>query len=121
MSKTARRVSARELREEFNAGEYYERVLADELIATVESEHRPQAAANEPLGTRSQMVWYYDTAEQRVALVHQYLRPDGSLGGSGRPDPKRLLVGGEILFCGAEAHPTVLPPPFTPRTRGPRT
>jgi hypothetical protein len=92
-------VTPQELRKRFNAGKYYERVLADELIATVESERLPRAEANEPPGTLSQMIWYYDDSLQRVALVHQYLRPDGSLGGSGRPDPKRLLFGDEILFC----------------------
>jgi len=29
-----------------------------------------------------------------VAVVFQYLRPDGSIGGSGRPDPKFLLRDG---------------------------
>lgn len=28
------------------------------------------------------------------ALVHQYVRPDGSLGGSGQPDPKLLIEEG---------------------------
>ena len=33
----------------------------------------------------------------RVAIVHQYLAPDGvSLGGSGTPDPKYLEVNGSI-------------------------
>lgn len=45
------------------------------------------------------MVWYYDESLEGVALVHQYLRPDGSLGGSGKPDPKRLLLDDEILYC----------------------
>ncbi len=51
----------------------------------------------------SRMVWYYamtgDGSLRKVALVHEYRRPDGSLGGSGLPDPKRLIVGDEILFC----------------------
>ena len=33
-----------------------------------------------------------------VAEVHQYVRPDGSLGGSGLPDPKRLYKDG-ILYA----------------------
>ena len=53
---------------------------------------------HEPPGTRSQMVAYVDASGQRVALVHQYLRPDGTLGGSGRPDPKLLIEGGVTYF-----------------------
>lgn len=88
-----------ELRERFNAGRYYERAVANELLATIESERPARPEANQPAGTLSQMVWYYDGTGQRVALVHQYLRRDGSLGASGRPDPKRLLLEDEILFC----------------------
>jgi len=33
-----------------------------------------------------------------VALVHQYLRRDGSLGASGKPDPKMLFDRGELLY-----------------------
>jgi hypothetical protein len=40
---------------------------------------------------------YDDASGVMVAVVHQYLRPDGSLGASGLPDPKRLLVNG-ILY-----------------------
>jgi hypothetical protein len=29
-----------------------------------------------------------------VAIVHQYLLPDGRLGASGRPDPKQVIVPG---------------------------
>ena len=31
-----------------------------------------------------------------VALAHQYRHPDGSIGASGKPDPKQVLVGGEL-------------------------
>ena len=99
MTRPVRRVTPAELREVFNVGRYYERVVANELIATVESERPARPEANQPAGTVSQMVWYYDMSFQRLALVHQYLRRDGTLGGSGRPDPKRLLLDEEILFC----------------------
>jgi len=33
-----------------------------------------------------------------IAIVHQYLLPNGTLGGSGRPDPKRVTVGDEEWF-----------------------
>jgi hypothetical protein len=37
------------------------------------------------------------TAASYVAIVHQYLNPDGTLGGSGTPDPKWLRDGYMIL------------------------
>lgn len=44
------------------------------------------------------MVEYFAVDGRMMALVHQYLRPDGSIGGSGRPDPKRVRVGDEEWF-----------------------
>jgi hypothetical protein len=46
--------------------------------------------------TRSQEISYFDANNQEVARVHQYLKPDGNLGGSGRPDPKRVFQGGVL-------------------------
>jgi len=45
----------------------------------------------------SQMVSYRDKDNNEIARVHQFVRPDGSLAASGRPDPKRLLEDG-ILY-----------------------
>jgi len=50
--------------------------------------------ANEPFCTWTQEVFYLDAANQEVARVHQYLRPDGTLGASGLPDPKQLFENG---------------------------
>lgn len=49
-----------------------------------------------PEGTRSQIVYYLDAAGYRVAVVHQYVLPDDTIGGSGQPDPKYLRHGGII-------------------------
>lgn len=38
----------------------------------------------------SQMIEYWDMFGNFIALVHQFRWPDGSLGASGRPDPKVL-------------------------------
>lgn len=45
----------------------------------------------------SQTVEYFTKNGQRVARVHQYLRPDGTIGGKGRPDPKWLRLGSWVL------------------------
>jgi hypothetical protein len=92
------RVPAPRLRQMFNDGRYYERFLAGELLALVGDDRHPSApAAREPNCTRSQIVHYYDVQlREKVAIVHQYVRPDGSLGASGRPDPKRIKDGDTI-------------------------
>jgi len=84
----------------FNDGLYYERACANELLASVESSRAPRGDYDLPPGTQSQMVWYFEPETmRRVALVHQYLLPDGTVGGSGRPDPKRIIIEGIVLYC----------------------
>jgi len=36
-------------------------------------------------------------------MVHQYLRPDGIIGGSGKPDPKWVVVGDKVMALRAKA------------------
>jgi len=102
------RVSPQKLRELFNSGQYYERVQAGQLLAVVGTDRHPSApAANEPFCTRSQIVYYYDVQQRRkVAIVHQYLRRDGSIGASGRPDPKRIRDGDTIYTLKLPSTPT---------------
>lgn len=90
-------VSASIIRRIFNEGKYWERALAGELKTHISRDRCPDPPpAGEPVGTRSQIVYYYDQGEP-VAVVHQYLRPDGTLGASGRPDPKHLVVNGRRI------------------------
>jgi len=90
-----RYVSAAIIRQLFNEGKYWERALAGELVMHLGSDRVPRRLPpGEPPGTRSQIIYYYDAEGEPVAVVHQYLRPDGSLGASGRPDPKQLLIDG---------------------------
>jgi hypothetical protein len=85
-------MTKQELRDLFNA-EILPRIEAGELLETVESDGSPNPRHGEPPGTRSQIVSYWEVEAGRlrkIALAHRYLRPDGSLGGSGQrlPDPK---------------------------------
>lgn len=41
-----------------------------------------------------QILRYGDENGAEVAIVHQYLRQDGTLAASGLPDPKRITVDG---------------------------
>jgi hypothetical protein len=54
-----------------------------------------------PAGTRSQIIAYRE-GNTTVAEVHQYLLPDGSLGASGVPDPKRLLINGLLYIVASQ-------------------
>ena len=95
MDPPERFVSAGELRARFNAGNYWGRAQAGEFRIVLRRDSHPTSVQRgEPFCTRSQILAYFDTAGQRLAIVHQYLRPDGTIGGSGRPDPKLLFEGG---------------------------
>lgn len=91
-------VTENEIRQAFNACRFWEKAQSGELIpATLRSNHLKRPGRKGPLCTRSELIVYYTSDRQPVAWVHQYLRPDGTLGGSGRPDPKRLRVEGRIM------------------------
>jgi hypothetical protein len=60
--------------------------------------HRRNPTETLPYCTHSQIVNYYDASGNRVAVVHQCVLPDGSIGGSGRPEPKRIWIGGVSFY-----------------------
>ena len=97
-------VTLESIRQTFNSCQIWERVKAGELYQTVFSEKHPDPAPKgEPLCTWSQMLVYWTQNGQPLALVHQYLRPDGTIGGSGKPDPKRIFVNDRLLAVRARA------------------
>ncbi len=72
------------------AGEFFE-VLYREGHPSPNDSHEPPC-------TRSQIIAYLDVQGRQVAIVHQYLRKDGTLGGAGKPDPKKLFHRGKIYL-----------------------
>lgn len=93
-----KRVSAEVLRKLFNDSGYWERCQNGLLQPTLRKSKHPSAPrAKEPFCTQSQYITYVNSAGEKVAGVHQYLRTDGTLGASGRPDPKEVLIDG-ILY-----------------------
>ena len=50
-------------------------------------------------GTMSQIIKCYDESEMLVLVVHQFVRPDGTIGASGKPDPKRIVQNGIDYVC----------------------
>lgn len=84
----------------FNDGKYDERAKAGELTVRVAREHHPSSPkAAVPFCTRSQIIAYVDSNGDEIATAHRYLQPDGTLGASGLPDPKRLLKDGTLYIA----------------------
>jgi hypothetical protein len=83
----------------FNEGQYWQKAQTGPLWQAVEVDGHPSPPlAGEPFCTRSQIVSYRDENAREVARVHQYLRPDGSIGLSGKPDPQQLLHEGVLYI-----------------------
>ena len=92
-----KRIPANEMQQMFNGEGLWEKTKSGELTTvTLEDRHPALTIANEPFCTRSQMVSYRDASDNEVARVHQYLRTDGTIGASGKPDPKRVLLNGTL-------------------------
>jgi len=99
MSKPPRvRIWEKQLQDKFNRNEggypgqietLRKRCVYDEL-ASSKSKQIP--------GTRSLVHQYYNASGERVMSTRCFLKPDGTLGGSGKIDPKELLVAGIMYF-----------------------
>lgn len=91
-------MSAAALRKLFNESGYWEQYKNGRLHTILrKSKHPGSPLAREPVCTQSQYITYVNEAGEKIAGVHQYLRPDGTIGLSGRPDPKEVYIDG-ILY-----------------------
>ena len=72
------------------------KAASGELIQVLRAEYLAPVTAGQVPGTVSQLVAYYErlpNGQRRlVAVIFQYLQPDGKLGASGKPDPKWLRL-----------------------------
>ena len=94
-----KRVSASVLRKLFNDSGYWEQCQDGQLQTILrKSKHPSSPLANEPFCTQSQYITYVNQSGEKVAGVHQYLRPDRTIGLSGRPDPKELYIDGVLYI-----------------------
>jgi hypothetical protein len=86
------------IRQYFNDSQILERVKSGQIVPiTKRSSHCTHPPAGHPVCTKSQIIYYYTQEGNPVAIVHQYLCPDGKVGGSGLPDPKRLFLQDRII------------------------
>jgi hypothetical protein len=93
-------VSPRALRQIFNDDRYLERAAGGEFSIVVAANNHPTSPkASVPFCTRSQEIILRDQSGREVAACHQYLLPDGTLGASGLPDPKRLVKDGVLYVA----------------------
>jgi hypothetical protein len=107
-----KRIPPSEMQKMFNEGGYWDKAKSGELTPVpLEERHPALTAANEPLCTISQMLSYRDASNREVARVHQYLHADGTIGASGRPDPKRLFHNGELYRLEKKQKAASAPPP----------
>lgn len=82
----------------FNEGRYVERARSGELTEMiVENRHPTSPKADFPFCTLSQEVIYLDRNDDELAKAHRYVLPNGTIGGGGRPDPKKVYRDG-ILY-----------------------
>lgn len=85
------------IRDLFEKAGYAQAIAEGRYSAQVRRQSHVQIPrSGEPYCSWSQLVSYRDTAGIQVVLVHQFRRPGGTIGASGRPDPKFLLHEGVI-------------------------
>ncbi|MDQ3916436.1 MAG: hypothetical protein M3323_14085 [Actinomycetota bacterium] len=89
--------SAAEVRALFNS-EVLPRVAEGRVQVVVLQEAPASRRSNQPRGTRSQILGYFDGGTM-VARAHRFASMDETIGGSGLPDPKWVLHDGVILLA----------------------
>jgi hypothetical protein len=93
------RIDIWEMRCRFNQGRYRERAQTGELKEIIKRVGQASPEVGQPQYTKSLEIRYIDLNNIEVATVQQFVRPDGTLGASGLPDPKRLFQDGIQYRC----------------------
>ena len=84
---------------EFNRRQIWDDALAGKYRLCIRDYRavKEPKSPEEPPGTHWLLVRVYTEKLALVAEVGFYLRPDGAIGGKGKPDPKRLVIGDQLL------------------------
>ena len=83
-----KRVTSEEMCKRFNEGGYREKVTSGEWTEHVLESNISHLLTSETVEITSIMLSYRDANGDERARVHQFMRPDGTLAASGKPDPK---------------------------------
>src|SRR5262249_13698682 len=89
--------SKKDIRDAFNGQDFTEKIRKGQVSVRELSSH--PAPRHLPFwrdGMKSRLCEYIGPNGAKIAQVHEYKNTDGSLGASGKPDPKRLVVGDEL-------------------------
>lgn len=92
-----KRITVNEMRQRFNDGGYWDKIKSGQWTTYTLESRISDALPQETVQITSVMLSYRDANGDEMARVHQYVRPDGTLAASGKPDPKRLVQHG-ILY-----------------------
>ena len=92
------RIHCTDLQSKFNSNEGGYPAKIDSLGQVCIYDEPASAKSRQPPGTRSKMYEYFD-GYVPVMWLHCFELPSGKLGGSGKMDPKRLLVHGVYYWC----------------------
>lgn len=88
------------LRQKFNEAGFWQRAMDGEFTvrvvrdAPIDRTSPRSRFDDDPLCARSQIVRDLDSERVTIAVVHQYIRHDGSQCARGKPDPKALRIDG---------------------------
>ncbi len=99
------RVSLKTIRDIFNKSQYPRQIDNGTLVPEyLRDKHLTDPElVNEPWCTYSQFIRYCDANGRWMVEVHQYFRSkDGSIGGYGKPDPKRIRIATKVLIADKE-------------------
>ncbi len=90
-------ITKQALQELFNNSHYPQMIGAGQLTRTrlKQSHLQDPNPGQGPYCTYSESILYTSEDPNDFVIVHQYVRPDGTLGASGRPDPKKMKIKGQ--------------------------
>ena len=91
-------VSKSIIRKKFNEGSLLQQIKEGKLVKKIlrDKAIKSPKPYQGPRGTRTQYIRYTDLNGKIIVEFHQFLRPDGTLGAKGKPDPKKLRVGKDL-------------------------
>ncbi len=89
-------MSQQEMNATFNEQKWSERL--EKCKEVVDKEKPTSIYSTFPMGTTFRRKRYYDGQKVLVAVLLEYVKPDGTLAASGKPLAKMLLVDGIMYY-----------------------